>query len=282
MSDFETMLAEGFDAGSEGAAPDVSDTVETFEIDTASEDSGEFYSETSDEVTGDGPSSDVWDYTEFGDRLVTVKVDGVELQVPLKDAVAGYMRQADYTRKTQEVAAIQREAEALRQFRESFQNDPAGVLAALRQAAGLEEGDTSNQDFGYETDPRIAQELSTVRAQLAEIQQERLMNEVRAEVQSVQSKYEDFDAEKVLPLAADRGLSVEEAYLLLKSRDLIDSQRKEQEARKRAEAKAKAEADKRAAAGLTAPSRGVRGTDGGAVSFDKFEDLLRDAFTDVA
>jgi len=34
------------------------------------------------------------------DQLVTVKIDGKEEQIPLKEAIAGYQRTADYTRKT--------------------------------------------------------------------------------------------------------------------------------------------------------------------------------------
>lgn len=36
--------------------------------------------------------------------MVTVKVDGVEQQIPLQEALNGYMRQADYTRKSQALA----------------------------------------------------------------------------------------------------------------------------------------------------------------------------------
>ena len=39
------------------------------------------------------------------DTLVTVKIDGKTTQIPLKEAVAGYQRTADYSRKTAELAA---------------------------------------------------------------------------------------------------------------------------------------------------------------------------------
>ena len=39
------------------------------------------------------------------DTLVTVKIDGKTMQIPLKEAVAGYQRTADYSRKTAELAA---------------------------------------------------------------------------------------------------------------------------------------------------------------------------------
>ena len=41
-----------------------------------------------------------FDIDQFKDSHVRVKVDGEELIVPLSEAVAGYQRNADYTRKT--------------------------------------------------------------------------------------------------------------------------------------------------------------------------------------
>lgn len=44
-----------------------------------------------------------------------VKVDGKEEEVPLDELIAGYQRQSDYTRKTQEAAELRKAAEAERQ-----------------------------------------------------------------------------------------------------------------------------------------------------------------------
>ena len=44
--------------------------------------------------------------------MVTVKIDGKEVEIPLKEALNGYQRQADYTKKTQEVSNERREVEA--------------------------------------------------------------------------------------------------------------------------------------------------------------------------
>lgn len=67
------------------------------------------------------------------DALVTVKIDGNDQQIPLKEAIAGYQRQADYTRKTQELAAHRNqfatEVQQLRQEREVYSH----LLTALQQ-----------------------------------------------------------------------------------------------------------------------------------------------------
>lgn len=49
-----------------------------------------------------------------GEQLVTVRVNGKEEQLPLTEVVAGYQRQADYTQKTQAVAAEKREVEQVK------------------------------------------------------------------------------------------------------------------------------------------------------------------------
>lgn len=46
------------------------------------------------------------------DPLVTVKIDGKSVEVKLSELKNGYQRQADYTRKTQEVSEVKRAAEA--------------------------------------------------------------------------------------------------------------------------------------------------------------------------
>lgn len=57
-----------------------------------------------------------------------VKVDGETMKVPLKELIAGYQRQADYTRKTQELAqqrqAFEQENATLKRLAEVIERDP--------------------------------------------------------------------------------------------------------------------------------------------------------------
>lgn len=61
-------------------------------------------------------------------RKVTVKVDGKTMEVDEAELVAGYQRQADYTRKTQEAAEMRRQAEADRQAAASERDRYAASL----------------------------------------------------------------------------------------------------------------------------------------------------------
>jgi len=60
---------------------------------------------------------DYIDVNEYGDKHVIIKVDGEEVEVPLKEALAGYQRQADYVwvdplvKELEEIKAWKRELE---------------------------------------------------------------------------------------------------------------------------------------------------------------------------
>jgi hypothetical protein len=84
---------------------------------------------------------------DFYDEKVVVKVDGEEREITVKEALEGYQRREDYTRKTQELSEsrqafeqeIQQYAEVLENveaFEASWGEDPAGVISRL--AAGTE------------------------------------------------------------------------------------------------------------------------------------------------
>jgi hypothetical protein len=61
------------------------------------------------------------------EQLVTVKIDGKEEQVPLKEAIAGYQRQADYSRKTG----------ALSEQRKQLEQEASQVMVERQQYAQL-------------------------------------------------------------------------------------------------------------------------------------------------
>lgn len=71
----------------------------------------------------------------------TVTVDGETFEVTTEEAIAGYQRQADYTRKTQAVAQTAAELESQReqsaraqQLWDAIENNPEQTLAAIAKA----------------------------------------------------------------------------------------------------------------------------------------------------
>lgn len=67
------------------------------------------------------------------EQLVTVKIDGKEQQIPLKEAVAGYQRQADYSRKTAAVAEERKQVHAMAAQIQQERAQYAQLLTALQQ-----------------------------------------------------------------------------------------------------------------------------------------------------
>jgi hypothetical protein len=63
-------------------------------------------------------------------KKARVKVQGEELVVPIKEALDGYMRQQDYTRKTQETAKERKEAQE--RFQKELETERTSYLSNLR------------------------------------------------------------------------------------------------------------------------------------------------------
>ena len=74
---------------------------------------------------------------DYADRYVRVKVDGEELEVPLKEALQGYSRTADYTRKTQDLAAQREQSEYALAVQRALQAQPEETLRLLSRQYGI-------------------------------------------------------------------------------------------------------------------------------------------------
>lgn len=94
--------------------------------------------------------------TQEDDPLVKIKVDGKEIEVPLSELKNGYQRQADYTRKTMEVAEQRKQAEAeaqkATQERTQYQENLLRMQAQLEVA--LQEQQKIDWEQLIQTDPQ--------------------------------------------------------------------------------------------------------------------------------
>jgi len=165
-------------AGPEEEIPEA-DPVEGEDVEAGDIEDGDVDAETVEQEE-DGEAEDI-----EGPALHTVRVDGEEVQVPYDELLAGYSRQADYTRKTQALAEERRALttawQQARQEREQY----ASVLPQLRQvleAASL--GDEPDWDRAFAEDPVAAarqqyewrkrkDQIEAVRAEEARMSQQR-------------------------------------------------------------------------------------------------------------
>lgn len=289
---FESVMADGGDDSS----PEVlsrnanvhygNDDTETVEVeveqvdDIEDNDDEDIVSDTDDglEDQEDAPE-DTFDFDSIKDNTVDIVVNGETITVPLSELRNGYMRQADYTRKTQQIAAERELVQWAREMQEAFRADPAGSLRYLQEQLGLQD-DKQYSDLDPEFEP-IVNELKQTRRELAELrrqQEESAMARVNVEVQSelnqMKAKYQDFDPLQVLPIAIDNGLSMEMAYKVWKA-DHAESERAAQEAaRLKAEKAAQKREQTRKATAKVPQARTSAQPDDSWKKFDSFEDIF--------
>lgn len=146
---------------------------------------------------------------EYGDKYVSVSVGGEELQVPLKEALSGYQRQADYTRKTQELSEQRKQVQYGVALQEALQNDPNGTLALLSQHYGVAQQPSEEEELYM--DP-VEKQYRQLDQRLAAFEQQKAMDQLEKTVQSLQTRYgSDFDANEVVAKALAIGSSDLEA-----------------------------------------------------------------------
>tara|TARA_R110002020_G_scaffold132420_5_gene295697 strand:- start:11079 stop:11762 length:684 start_codon:yes stop_codon:yes gene_type:complete len=148
--------------------------------------------------------------------LHEVVVDGESHQISLDELKNGYQRQADYTRKTQELS---RERERLAQGEaivQALESDPEGAISALGDAFGVSRGN-QNTDTSYDDvedlDPEEAR-LRKLEANLEEHNRAMRQDHLQKEVGELRTKYsDDFNEHELFNHALKHNISnLEAAY----------------------------------------------------------------------
>lgn len=124
------------------ADPDNSDE----EIDGGHADDDEGDDEAGDKAGSEEgePEKETVDPTE---PLYTITVDGKQEQVTLKEALAGYQRTKDYTRKTEEAANKRKAAEGELEILQKARTGYEGVLTRMLEKLGPEDGEKTPEQW---------------------------------------------------------------------------------------------------------------------------------------
>lgn len=263
---------------------DISSEVEVSESDDSEVDSEtdtvDIESDDGDDATDDG-----FDFDSIKDKTVSVTVNGETFDVPLNELRNGYMRQADYTRKTQSLSEVANMARWAHEMQEALQTNPVGTLKYLQEALGVNlsgEPDDPWADLDPEIKPIVAelqstrQELQELRARSEMAEQARFQAEARFELDQMIAKYPDFDPQIVLPVAIQEGLTMEKAYKLWKADQLENESAARKAAREKAEAAAvKREKARKASQKVSKGSSNVAASsDDSWKKFNSFEDIF--------
>lgn len=188
-----------------------------------------------DEVGGTEDDVPVIDIDALGDHYVTVKVDGEDVRVPLSEAVAGYSRQADYTRKTQELAQQRQELQWASAIRAALENDPAGTIDLLadhygvsrKEAQRMVDEDPYLTDTHYGMEDPVAKRLAEIDTRVSAFEKMQAQQRLEAEIERLQAAYgEDFNAQEVVSAALAQGSTNLEAVFKQIAFDRIATRRK--------------------------------------------------------
>ena len=142
-----------------------------------------------------------------------VKIDGEEQQVSLEELQNGYQRQADYTRKTQEIAAERERLLKADAIVSALEKDPVGTLDTLARSFNVN-NPVPNQidDSEYEQDP-TERKLAELENKIAAQEQVQRVQKIEREVTTLQEKYGEFDRQELLNHALKNGIpNLEAAY----------------------------------------------------------------------
>lgn len=226
------------------------------------------------------PQYDYLDIDSANDKYVKVTVDGEELNVPLSEALQGYSRQADYTRKTQETARMRQEAEQALAVQQALQANPGLTMQVLANQAGMSVEDylglspRGRAEATAQADP-LDDYADPLERALAEERQARMALEQRFESQEADRRLQsavsglkqvyqigDNEARAVVGSALKMGLGPE-AFPMIYQAMAYQKMQAAQQAAQQVQAQQTAAAQKRQASAASAAQ--TVGTGSGAV-----------------
>lgn len=177
----------------------------------------------------DGSEQPSRQYVEVDDpdnRYVRVRVDGEDVEVPYAEAIRGYSREADYTRKAQAVAQQRQEAEFGIRLQQALQSNPQMTLQILADQYGLTLAQAQDMVQGeaepdYE-DP-LEREIANERRARESLEERLLQREADEQLQQAvgglrnQFNLNDEDLQQVVGTAYQMGYGPEAFPLIYKT-----------------------------------------------------------------
>ena len=150
---------------------------------------------TEPELTESEETEEVTEQESSEDKYYPIKLDGEDMEITLDEALQGYQRQSDYTKKTQALAnerkQVEAEKEALSRQREQYKQN----VDRLIQEQQSQQPDETDWDKLYEEDPlqwmKQKEDVRSKKEKMFELQQEqfRLQQQQSQEQQAQMQEY---------------------------------------------------------------------------------------------
>lgn len=209
----------------------------------------EYQPESTPEGAGDGSVVDVSNDAEFIESDASEPVEAVfevdGTPITVDEAKNGYLRQSDYTRKTQELAEQRKQLRNAEVLQAALQRDPQATLRALADAYGVDFANqvasTADSDGGWGVEDEVSQPDPRLEELVAWRQQQEVaaaQAQIQKELTELESVYGEFDHSEVLRFTLDRGFpDVTSAFKAWRFDDVQQELARRDEDRKRVQAK---------------------------------------------
>lgn len=219
------------------------------------------------------PEKTYLDFSALEGQFARLKVGDEEIEVPATELPQWAMRQADYTRKTQELAQQREQLQFWQTVDQAMKANPAETLAYLQKQFGVDATsveETDDDDTWVDpVEKAVQQKLEAFQQQLAPVleytSRQQAIEYVDTVVKGMQQKYgDDFNVQEVLGECSQRGIEdpnlIEAVYRDMAAERFFA----QQQALKTAGAQRQAEdANKRTAAQQAAAATGASGSAAG-------------------
>ncbi len=145
----------------------------------------------------------------------TVNIEGIG-EVNFEELKNGYLRQSDYTKKTQDVSRRSKELEEAEKLYNHLKQNPQMAQQLLQTK-------------------QVPQQFDPQQNKVVELEEKVYDMMLQQEIETLQKKYDDFEVKEVLETAQEKKITdLEDAYLLAKSRkgkgeDKVDKEAIKQE-----------------------------------------------------
>ena len=144
---------------------------------------------------------------ETSSEVHTVKVDGVEQQVSLDELRNGYQRQADYTRKTQELAAERERLAKGEAIVQALEADPEGAINALGNAFGVTLDNQTEEQILEDLDPEEVR-LRRLESAIEEQNRAQRQQNMQREIAQISEEYGvEIDQQKLFTHAIKNNIN---------------------------------------------------------------------------
>jgi len=187
-------------------------------------------------VAEDTTSYEYVDPSAFDGKYVKVKVDGEDVSVPFGEAIQGYQRQADYTRKTQELASQREQLGYAQTLQQALESNPQETIDLLTRHYGVATAnqmvaDAQSEPQVPEFDDPLEKRIWETEQRIQQYEQDRANQQLQSEISRLQSTYEDFNAQEVVRLALQNNTTdLEGTYKQIAFDRMVNQVRAQQEA----------------------------------------------------